>query len=113
MESELKYYSSLTVGSTIVIDYKGGTHELQVLRVKDGDQQLDGANIQDVNVAVDFEDAKPKKMHKASPAAAAAATAAAASAAAAAAAAAAAVVQTAQKGEPSPEEEMDQEGGEE
>jgi len=55
MESELKYYSSLTLGSAIVIAYKGGTHELEVVKVKSGDELLDGANIQDVNVAVDFE----------------------------------------------------------
>ena len=30
MESELKYYSSLTVGSTILIDYKDSTHALEV-----------------------------------------------------------------------------------
>jgi hypothetical protein len=30
MESELKYYSSLTLGSTIVIDYKDDKHALQV-----------------------------------------------------------------------------------
>lgn len=55
MESELKYYSSLTVGSTILIDYKGGKHALEVVKITDGDQLLDGANIQDVNIAVDFE----------------------------------------------------------
>ena len=55
MESELRYYSSLTVGSTIVIDYKGGQHCLEVVKVMDGEQQLDGANIQDVNIAVLFE----------------------------------------------------------
>jgi len=54
MESELKYYSSLTVGSTIMIGYKGSEHALEVAKVMAGEQQLDGANIQDVNVAVDF-----------------------------------------------------------
>eukprot|EP00613_Pedinella_sp_CCMP2098_P034771 CAMPEP_0171736526 /NCGR_PEP_ID=MMETSP0991-20121206/32311_1 /TAXON_ID=483369 /ORGANISM="non described non described, Strain CCMP2098" /LENGTH=330 /DNA_ID=CAMNT_0012333211 /DNA_START=17 /DNA_END=1009 /DNA_ORIENTATION=+ len=60
MESELKYYSSLTLGSTIVIDYKGAKHALEVVRVVDGEEQLDGANIQDVNVAVDFEGVGPQ-----------------------------------------------------
>jgi hypothetical protein len=30
MESELKYYSTLTTGSVITINYKGEQHELQV-----------------------------------------------------------------------------------
>jgi hypothetical protein len=71
MESELKYYSSLTLGSTIVIAYKGGMHELEVVKVKSGDELLDGANIQDVNVAVDFElppQPKRKKPPTANPA---------------------------------------------
>ena len=64
MESELKYYSSLTVGSTIVIDYKEGHHRLEVVKVMDGEQQLDGANIQDVNIAVDFDGVKSGKGNK-------------------------------------------------
>lgn len=73
MESELKYYSSLTLWSTIVIAYKGGTHELEVVKVKSGDELLDGANIQDVNVAVDFalppqpKRKKPQQAHAANP----------------------------------------------
>ena len=37
-----------------MIDYKGGQHFLKVVKVMNGEQQLDGANIQDVNIAVEF-----------------------------------------------------------
>lgn len=61
MESELKYYSSLTVGSTIAIEYKGDRHALEVVKLMNGEEQMDGANIYDVNVAVDFTGVKSGK----------------------------------------------------
>ena len=49
------------LGSTIKIDYKDAHHAMEVVAVQNGEEQLDGGNIQDVNVAVDFTGVKKKK----------------------------------------------------
>ncbi|CEM16436.1 unnamed protein product [Vitrella brassicaformis CCMP3155] len=54
LERELRHYSSLTAGSTIVIKYNRRNFLIDVVEVKSGSEAYDGVCVQDCDVSTDF-----------------------------------------------------------